>query len=311
MPGRVFLMTPYPLSAWLLMLLVLTSSNLMAQEQKGQAALSCPKNEALQDSVGIRNFTVLTYGGDFEGCLEVRRHGALVFSERKTGKLVIGNDINKADTKSAIFHPPAIPLGTDITGLGKPNVIVAEWSGGAHCCFTFHVLELGSRVREVGRIQADDSDYAHFEDINHDGKYEFLGWDFDFAYWNAGFAQSPAPQIVLRFDGRRYELAPDFMRRPALSTDEFNKRVTEVRDAEWTNGNPPPELWGTILDLIYTGNSDLAWKFTSAAWIPGDVSERQFLRSFCGQLAKSRYFAQLRPTIKNAPCEFDPKNAKD
>jgi hypothetical protein len=34
------------------------------------------------------------------------------------------------------------------------------------------------------------------------------------------------------------------------------------------------------------------------------------MADFCGQLAISPYFAALRPTLKNAPCAFDPKRSQ-
>ncbi len=256
------------------------------------------------------SFQVTTYRSD-SACLEIRQNGKLVYSQSGDDamELVIGNDrALGSEEENGDHHAPAIPIGTDITGLGVPNLIVNKWSGGAHCCFSFEVIELGPRVRLVARINAEHSDYAHFQDIDHDGKYEFVGFDYAFAYWHTGFSQSPEPKIVLRFDGKKYVLAPDLMRKPAPSAAELRKTAKEIRDGDWQHDYPPPELWGTMLDLIYTGNPDAAWKFASQAWVPGHVSKQKFLRDFCDQLARSQYFAQIKLTITNAPCEFNPRS---
>lgn len=295
-------------------LLALIPAASLAQHRSPAAQEHCPSSRTLQEKETFGIFEVQVYRGEnLDGCVRVLRNGRRVFSKHTEWKFVIGNDINKESGNEVldkgVFHAPRIAPGTDITGRGKPDLILAEWSGGAHCCFSFHVIELGDVVREIATVKADDSDYAHFEDVNQDGIYEFIGYDYAFAYWRAGFMQSPAPQVILRFDGKSYELAPDLMRKPVPSSSVLSKQREAVRKSEWEEESPPTQLWATMLDLIYTGNSDVAWKFFSETWPSKRAGSKAFLRSFCGQLATSRYFAQLRPTIKNAPCTFNLKYA--
>lgn len=289
------------------MLCVPFTSAAQKKNSKRSLSVGCPLHSKLEDEQKFADFVIRIYrGADFDGCVQVLRDNHVVFSKNADGIFIIGNDVNR-DSKDEVFHPPAIPLGTDITGLGKPNLILIEFSGGAHCCFTFHVVELGSSPQEIASIEAEHSDYAHFEDLNHDGTYEFVGWDYTFAYWHTGFLQSPAPRIVLRFNGKHYELAPDMMRDKPPSPEQLTKVEAEIRDGEWNGGNPPPQLWGTMLDLIYAGNSDLAWKFLDAAWAPGYKGKARFLQDFCTTLAASPYFPRLRPTIPTAPCSLHPQ----
>jgi hypothetical protein len=293
----------------LLVLLGLLPGGLAAHGKAHQPSGStCSSARRLEDEEKFQDFIVRVYRaegpGSFDGCVQVLRDNQVVFSEHTAAKFVIGGDINKSSGAS-VFHPKSIPIGTDITGRGKPNLILGEWTGGAHCCFVFHVLELGDHVREIANLNAQDSDYAHFEDVNHGGVYVFVGWDYTFAYWRAGFAQSPAPGIVLRFNGARYELAPDLMRKPAPSSEELGKLQASIRDdGAWREEFPPPLLWGTMLDLIYSGHPDLAWRFVDGAWASDNTSKSRFLRDFCAQLATSPYFKKLRPTITSAPCKF-------
>ena len=119
-----------------------------AQRNKPEAGLSddCSRRSRLEDEQKFAEFVIRIYRGDdyFGGCIQVLKNDQIVFSRHTEGKFVIGNDVNKNDVSAdGMFHPPAIAIGTDITGLGKPNLILSEWSGGVHCCFTFHVLELG------------------------------------------------------------------------------------------------------------------------------------------------------------------------
>lgn len=283
-----------------------STSSAQIRNPENSLSAGCPRHGRLEDEQKFADLVIRVYrGDDFDDCIQVLRDNRVVFSRHAVGKLVIGNDINKGSGHE-VRHPPKIPIGTDITGLGKPNLLLSEWSGGAHCCFTFHVLELGDHPREIATVEAEDSDYAHFEDMNRDGVYEFVGWDFTFAYWHAGFLQSPAPRIVLRFNGARYELAPDLMRQTPPSAEQLNLTEGKVRDGEWEEGYPPPLLWETMLNLIYAGHSDLAWSFMDAAWAPEHTGRAKFLQDSCTKLATSPYFPRLRRTIPTAPCKLDP-----
>ncbi len=279
-----------------------------SQKKTFAPALSkgCPLHRKLEDEQKFSDLIILTFRGtDFDGCVQILRGNQIIFSQHTAGKVVIGNDVNK-NLRGEVFHAPPIPLGTDMTGLGKPDLLLGEWSGGMHCCFTFHILELGDRPHEIATVPTRDSDYAHFEDLSHDGSYQFVGWDFTFAYWGTGFMQSPAPRIVLRFNGRRFELAPDLMRQVPPSAQELKRKKIEAHDGKWEGENPPPVLWGTMLDLIYSGHAGLAWKFLNDGWPTGHPGKATFLHDFCRQLEKSPYFSNLRPTIGPAPCRFTP-----
>src|SRR5260370_33372137 len=43
-----------------------------------------------------------------------------------------------------------VKMGADITGAGQPDLVVSEWSGGANCCLTIHIFEIGSTFPEIG-----------------------------------------------------------------------------------------------------------------------------------------------------------------
>ncbi len=60
-------------------------------------------------------------------------------------------------------------------------------------------------------------------------------------------------------------------------------------------------LWGTVLDLIYAGHSDLAWKFVDAVGPKAQEKPFPALADFCGLLKRSPYWADLQPTLQNVP----------
>jgi hypothetical protein len=70
----------------------------------------------------------------------------------------------------------SIKPGTDINGNGIPDLIVTEWTGGAHCCYTAHVFELGEAFRKIGEIPGRDGGLL-FRDLDRDGIYEAVVQD--------------------------------------------------------------------------------------------------------------------------------------
>lgn len=187
-----------------------------------------------------------------------------------------------------------IAIGKDITGNGVPNLVVSEWNGGAHCCFVFHVYELGESFREVAAIDAGHGDLSHFANLDGAGGLEFVTADWTFAYWRAGFAQSPAPQVILRFKDGAYTLAFDLMTKPKPSSESMQAEARKVRsDPGWTQKGQPPALWDTMLRLIYGGNGSMAREFLDMAW-PLNISGKEaFYQDFRSTLSGSPHYKAL------------------
>ncbi len=151
----------------------------------------CPTRGFEETTVTFQQYSVRTIRNEGQGCLEVRKSGKLVYSEQEAERYVVGNTTDEG------LGNPAIKPGSSVTGSGKPELLFASWTGGAHCCFSFTILELGDKPTIIAKLDAKHSDGAHFADLNHDGKYEFVSNDWTFAYWHASFAESPAPAVVL------------------------------------------------------------------------------------------------------------------
>lgn len=187
-----------------------------------------------------------------------------------------------------------IAIGKDITGNGAPNAVVSEWSGGAHCCFTFHIYELGTSFREVATLDAGHGDLAHFASLDADAGLEFVTSDWTFASWRTGFAQSPAPPVILRFKDGAYGLALDLMRKPRPSQDVLIAEARKVRnDPAWTPKAQPPSLWDYMLQLIYGGNGRLAREFLDKAWPMSIPGKEEFYRDFRATLSQSPYWKAI------------------
>jgi hypothetical protein len=223
------------------------------------------------------------------GSLEIYRGGEKVYS-LAGHRFSFGHVYSDEPT----LDDELIAIGKDITGNGVPNLVVSEWTGGAHCCFLFHVYELGARFREVAVIDAGHGDFSHFS--NHDGvgALEFVTADWTFAYWRTSFAQSPAPQVILRFRDGAYELAPDLMKKPKPLQEVLQAEARRVRnDPSWSPRTQPPALWDHLLQLIYGGNGSLAREFLDKAWPLGIPGKEEFYQDFRSTLSQSPYYRAL------------------
>lgn len=234
---------------------------------------------------------------------EILKNGKSVFKQKARGKgekYFIGTMYDD-DPDAAL-----VKMGMDITGAGQPDVVISEWSGGANCCLTFHIFEIGSTFRKIGSISAMYGDAGpHFAHADKDSKAKGLQVqisDWTFANWHSDFADSPAPKVILRFsesDGT-YRISPDLMRSPIPAVSDLDARTAEIRNHKnnakgnsWPAADVSPTLWGTMLDLIYSGHAGDAWKFLDKAWPPKIGGKEAFARDFRAQLAKSPYWSAV------------------
>lgn len=259
-----------------------------------------PKKMASSRSFGAYRVNVYESPGEPIGAFEVMRAGKRLYA--RTGhRFKIGNMLLHKNSN------PLIAMGKDITGDGKPNVIVSEWTGGAHAAFYFYLFEISDDFRLLQTISAgnvrdnnDDTDRTvRFKDLDADGDIEMIVADWTFAYHFTGFAQSPAPEVILAPQNGRYYLAANLMRKPAPSAEDLRKIAAEIRDdVEAWPGWPPVRLWAEMLDLIFTGNEKVAYEFYDMAWKPGIDGKDKRLEDFRKRLATSFYWPEIEAMQK-------------
>jgi hypothetical protein len=241
-----------------------------------------------KDTQRFDQYEMLTYRTeDLEPSVEVKKRGRRIYARMCEGGKFLIAQLNESGTPRG-----RIAIGKDITGRGIPNLVLFEWSGGAHCCYTAHVFEIGQRFRKIAALNAQNGP-LDFEDLDGDGVLEFVFKDWTFAYWRTSFNYSPAPRVVLRFRNGEYRMAPEFMRKPPAAEEWMKEKAQEVLKGDWTGERIPPELWNHMVDFIYTGNANQAWAFFDMAWRPGDPGKATFLRDFRRQLARSPYWPDI------------------
>ncbi len=186
-----------------------------------------------------------------------------------------------------------ILIGKDITGRGIPNLVISWESIGS--VSSFYVFELGETFRQVAKLDTCCRFGGRFEDLDHNGQLAFVTADPTFSGWNASLAESPAPDVIFAFRDGLYLLSGRLMSKPAPADNILEEKARVIqKDDIWNEGVPPIELWKTMLDLIYTGHADVAFRFFDQSW-PGKVSGKDtFLAKFKTQLKTSPYWIEIK-----------------
>ena len=212
-----------------------------------------------------------------------------------TGGLYFSDDPKEAASKKASALYRTTP---DKTGDGTPDVAVEFYSGGAHCCFEVTFIELGQHVRVLPTVDTGNDRLTPIARLPRGGL-RFSAAEQAFCYWTINYAQSPQPGIIWEFN-RNDQLMPRFdqMRKSppplakikgdaALAKKKINLNPYISPEENFNDFEEP--FWEEMLDLIYTGNEALAWRYFDLAWPAKKVGKEKFLADFKEQLALTAY----------------------
>ena len=246
----------------------------------------------------LGEYTVKTFASEDEGRWEVARNGRLLL--RGHGWRF---HIGMMPHEDECF--PAELLGKDITGNGKPDIVIFEWTGGAHACFVARVIALDEQAgdcRLLAEIDGIDS-LPRFKDLDGDGVLEIVLHDMTFRYWPGCFANSPMPRVVLRWQNDKYVADARLTATPMPDSTELAAKAANIaQDPEWDRDRTgvyscwciPQSLFQTALDLMYGGHEEQGWEFIRLAWTPKYPLDQALSEELRGLLQHSPYWRTLK-----------------
>jgi hypothetical protein len=280
---------------------IAAAAGVFAQGPAENPAEACAaKNQTSATTVGQYQFAA--YKSNDGACLQVTSGGKTIYTQSVDSfeTYTLGQPGDAQDNIAAIAN------GTDVTGRGQPDMVVSLYTGGAHCCSIHVVFELQPTFKLLATLNDSDDDMAHFERLA-DGHYYYVTGDWTFGYWPTCFACSPSAVVTLRWTddamGGGFHLAMDKMQTPAPTTAEWNKELSAAEKvvAAGDADSIGTTMWQTVLNLIYDGHSDLAWKFVDALGPKAQQKPLPALADFCSLLKTSPYWPDLQPTLKDTP----------
>jgi len=183
-------------------------------------------------------------------------------------------------------------MGKDITGDGKPNLVIWANLGGSAVNATIYIVQLGQEFRTLARI----GQPVKFQDLDRDEKLEIVLFDRGYPFLWRDNASGPRPKVILRYQDGAYRIAVDLMRKPAPPREELERRAKKSReDGRWMGRHwlewrvVPYSLSVPSLELLYTGHPELAWQFVEMAW-PQVISGKDiWLSKFRKNVQESQY----------------------
>jgi hypothetical protein len=147
----------------------------------------------------------------------------------------------------------------DVTGDGRPELVVNQNSGGAHCCDATTIYSVETELRSLLSVTTNNCT-GRLVDLDADGVDEFETCDDTFAYEFCSFGFSPMPTVVFAYDrtAGAFTLAT-----PRFAQYGAQQRQLALADARQTMRDYPeePEIvrcaaLGPALSLIYSARID-------------------------------------------------------
>jgi len=172
--------------------------------------------------------------------------------------------------------------GQDVNGDGVPDVILEGYSGGAHCCWTYHIISLGPHPGLITKFE-NERDISIYRN-RQSGRIEFATLDGAFDYFDGlCHACSPFPLVYLRLDGARFvdisaqhiadydELITE--QQKALTAPDLQRLRALKDNPSDTEGNSETifKVLTIVFAYLYSGREVQAHRALQDMWPPFDL----------------------------------------
>ncbi len=261
------------------------------------------------DSVTLSNYTIEKYGApEFDYVQTIK-----LISPTGVEYIVEGWNIalNELNPHHEQYNYPSAKAPTDINGNSVPDLVIEDYSGGAHCCFSYTIIELGNEPKLLLEVELGDSSLS-YSDFDSDGSYELIAGDSSFAYEYCSFADSPFLPLVFSIeeDGiyalNNLKWVDDwrgqqvFDRYVGLYMHDVLKGLESIQkqDTNYTWGDPLVcPMQGLVYTFAYMGQPERGWLLFDKLYPKSDKeSVRKMLMK---SLEQGFWYQQISKLIDN------------
>jgi subtilisin-like proprotein convertase family protein len=196
------------------------------------------------------------------------------------------------------WRPVGPPVVRDLDADGEPEVIVDEYTGGAHCC-TYSLLFRRTGARYSSSLHRWGNAGYRLVDLDRDGRPELRSSDDRFAYAFTAYAASLEPVQIWHFErGRLVDVTRSFQAVVAADARSAWRLYLRERKAR------PREVRGVLAawlaDELLLGRGGDGWRALEEAYRRGDLGRGPTLY---GYPAGRRYLAALRSFLRRTGYE--------
>jgi len=183
----------------------------------------------------------------------------------ESGKLVISDSQGKVlyqtigmlfsiDPLKIFSTPPPQPL--DLDHDGAEDLLIQNFSGGAHCCYSYQLFSLSKTLKNIGSIKLlDCGEQLKLQDLNQDGTLEILTCNPSFTYLpKIPYSESPFPPMVFKIDQERW------VNQDAKYPQVFYADIEERKKELAANTDNRSDILQIVLDYLLSGHEAEAWK---------------------------------------------------
>jgi hypothetical protein len=204
--------------------------------------------------------------------------------------------------------------GKDVNGDGEPDAVLVDYSGGAHCCWTYYIVSLGKHPGLIRKFQ--NRDTATFSDLRNNGEIEIVikNGSYDFGF-RLDHAFSVFPLMIVQLKGTQFrDVGLAFT---ARFDDEISKARAAIGDdalKEFLQSDPyqghaddlsydatESRVLLIVLDYVYSGRIEKAKKALAQMW-PASSRERtwqEMLYGYCSGVRDDLGLASGPPCSAN------------
>ncbi|HEU4391148.1 MAG TPA: hypothetical protein VFV34_25340, partial [Blastocatellia bacterium] len=193
------------------------------------------------------------------------------------------------------------------------QLMVAQYSGGPHCCYTFRIYDLFPHFRLVFDSSkypvGDYRDDFYFLDVNGDGVFEFTQDILTFADDFEGLPNISSPRIPMLFryslTGGRYRPANhQFSSYALMGIEEEIREIDGFNDEGATDDRYLPYILDIVLRFIYVGKETIAWRLFNQKYRWRFLSRERLRSDITRLLRRDRVYRfiygrgpRLHPTV--------------
>jgi hypothetical protein len=182
---------------------------------------------------------------------------------RRGGKVVArfsNGGLGKESTEFGLFP---------FLGRDSKQLVILQYTGGAHCCWIYRIYELIPRLRPL----FDGEDYGIDSigygltpvDIDQDGRYEFTQAVMTFDYFHLSHASSVFPTALFAYDQRKRKYLPANRRFSDYLLRGIEEDIKNANRVAATNGWEREKYLSAMLKVvtkyIYAGKEAAGWEF--------------------------------------------------
>jgi len=194
------------------------------------------------------------------------------------------------DPKAFVIGWEGGPL--DLDGDGFEDLLLQNYTGGGHCCYTYVIYSLSKPLKKIGDLAMKDcGEKIGLEDLNGDKKSEIISCNPNFSYLgDQPYSESPFPPAIYTLKNGQYQRADKEFKQV------FIDDIQSQRDALGKAYRPANALQ-IVTDYLVLGDETQAWKELDSLYKGADKEKiKQQLQTRIGQKPASSPLPSANPS---------------